>query len=431
MKKALVFGGGGSKGAYEIGVWKALDELGESFDIVCGTSIGALIGVLYVQNDYEKAFELWNNLRISDVMVDGVNIDFDIELLMSQKGKYKAFLETYVHHKGVDITPLILMLDNLFDAHAFFQSPIDFGCMMYNVTKRAPQAMTKKDLTPDNTKDYILASASCFPAFPMKEIKEELFVDGGYYDNVPISLAREMGAEEIVAVDLKSVGRTILKEAQDNLTYIEPFVSLGSFLLFDADRIHRNMELGYQDTMKKFHKYIGSIYTFDVKDKVVIDQFEECVQEALEHIDVLFNFEKMNLVVEKVVNHQVLNGLERFMKCEHKFLNILESAAYIFEIDCIGVYSFADLKENVIRRADESTKTYAFLGDKKLTLKDLIVHIKELGPVHRICFIYNYLLYATSDQVKQSVAIAVTMSESFLIAYTLFAIKKEFKLKEE
>lgn len=46
MKRVLVFGGGGSKGAYEIGVWKALDELGLHFDAVCGTSIGALIGTM-------------------------------------------------------------------------------------------------------------------------------------------------------------------------------------------------------------------------------------------------------------------------------------------------------------------------------------------------------------------------------------------------
>ena len=53
MKRALVFGGGGSKGAYELGVWKALDELGLSFDIVTGTSIGAMIGAMYVQKQYD------------------------------------------------------------------------------------------------------------------------------------------------------------------------------------------------------------------------------------------------------------------------------------------------------------------------------------------------------------------------------------------
>ena len=105
MKRALVLGGGGSKGAYEIGVWKALDELEEKFDIVCGTSIGAMIGVLYVQQEYEKAYHLWADLTIDDVMMNGINLDLDMELIMSQKDKYKPFLESYVQHKGADISP--------------------------------------------------------------------------------------------------------------------------------------------------------------------------------------------------------------------------------------------------------------------------------------------------------------------------------------
>ena len=75
MKRALVFGGGGSKGAYEIGVWKALDALGQTFDIVTGTSIGSMIGVLYVQRQYDKVIELWDNLHVEDIMTNGVNID--------------------------------------------------------------------------------------------------------------------------------------------------------------------------------------------------------------------------------------------------------------------------------------------------------------------------------------------------------------------
>lgn len=46
------------------------------------------------------------------------------------------------------------------------------------------------------------------------------------------------------------------------MLYIEPYVSLGSFFKFDMALIHRNQLLGYQDAMKKFHRYVGSIYTF-------------------------------------------------------------------------------------------------------------------------------------------------------------------------
>ena len=53
--KALVLSGGGAKGSYQIGVWKALRELNIHFDIITGTSSGALNGALMTQNSYHKA----------------------------------------------------------------------------------------------------------------------------------------------------------------------------------------------------------------------------------------------------------------------------------------------------------------------------------------------------------------------------------------
>ena len=65
----LVFSGGGAKGAYEIGVWKAMNELGLSQmvkEISC-TSIGALNALLFLHGDWEKAQGLWLNLRRWDI----------------------------------------------------------------------------------------------------------------------------------------------------------------------------------------------------------------------------------------------------------------------------------------------------------------------------------------------------------------------------
>ena len=118
MKRALVLGGGGSKGAYELGVWRALDELGISFDIVTGTSIGAMIGAMYVQKQYERCLELWEQLSVDDIIANGVNLDMDIELLMSQKGKYKTLLKSYVKNRGADITPFVNKLQHYFDGYS-------------------------------------------------------------------------------------------------------------------------------------------------------------------------------------------------------------------------------------------------------------------------------------------------------------------------
>ena len=68
MKYGLVLSGGGSKGAYESGCMKALQELGYHFDIVTGTSIGALNGLLVAQEDYQKLYELWDTLSLEKVL---------------------------------------------------------------------------------------------------------------------------------------------------------------------------------------------------------------------------------------------------------------------------------------------------------------------------------------------------------------------------
>lgn len=102
MKTGLVLGGGGSRGAYQLGVWTALLELGEDYDLVCGTSIGAINGALFAQKSYGLAKELWNTITVADVMADGINFDLSAQAMLDQAKQIKPFLEKYVNHKGAD-----------------------------------------------------------------------------------------------------------------------------------------------------------------------------------------------------------------------------------------------------------------------------------------------------------------------------------------
>ena len=64
-KIGLVLRGGGAKGAYHLGVWRAIKELGleEKIVGVSGSSIGALMGYMYSIKEYEKCFKFWMNLQ--------------------------------------------------------------------------------------------------------------------------------------------------------------------------------------------------------------------------------------------------------------------------------------------------------------------------------------------------------------------------------
>ncbi len=100
MRRAIALGGGGTKGAYEAGVWKALLELGIEYEIVTGTSIGALNGALMVTREYEKACEIWDTIEMGDVMSEGLNLTTTIEGMYNQREAIRPFLRKFkgFHH---------------------------------------------------------------------------------------------------------------------------------------------------------------------------------------------------------------------------------------------------------------------------------------------------------------------------------------------
>ena len=71
--KALVLSGGGSKGSYQLGVWKALKKLRIKYDIITGTSSGALNGALMTQNTYKRAKKIWNELNMTVIFGEDIN----------------------------------------------------------------------------------------------------------------------------------------------------------------------------------------------------------------------------------------------------------------------------------------------------------------------------------------------------------------------
>ena len=261
MKTAWVLCGGGSRGAYEIGVWQTFRPAGMMPDIVTGTSIGALNGALIVQQDYEAALDLWENLRIDDVMKDG--IDLELSAIMENKQKIAPFLKKYVNAKGADNTPLKDRIARLVDEPKLRQSPIDFGLVTVRYPSLQAVELTKQEIPQGQIKDYLIASASCFPAFPVYEFAGQQYIDGGYQDNLPIALALRMGAERVIAVNLhyqSPIHPTLEKLPQ--VKVLSPSRDLGSFLSFDPMILKRNRELGVLDAQKFLGQRIGERYVF-------------------------------------------------------------------------------------------------------------------------------------------------------------------------
>ena len=202
-KLGLVLSGGGSKGAYEIGVYAALKMLKKDIDVVTGTSIGAINGVFIVQKDLKGALKFWNHITFKTIYDENEFPPLEDENLSKI---YMQYAKGFINEGGLDIYKMKKIFDDYFKPHKFFNSNIDYGLVTYNFSKNKPAEIKKKDLTKKTIKDYVLASASCYPAYKPYLINDEMYIDGGYYDNIPINLAIDLGATEIIAVDLRAIG---------------------------------------------------------------------------------------------------------------------------------------------------------------------------------------------------------------------------------
>ena len=266
--RALVLSGGGAKGSYQIGVWKALRQLGIKIDIVTGTSAGAINGALIVQGNYWKAVNVWKRLNFNKVFGEEIENDTDMEAL------YKTIAKNFISEGGTEVKELNNLINKNLNKRKFYNSKINYGLVTVNVTnnKLEPVELEKKDIPKDKLGEYILASASCFPAFKKMKINDNHYIDGAYYDNVPLNLAIKMGATEAIVVDLKSIGlKRITKKKIKQIT-ISPENDLDNFLNFNPNSAKKNIKYGYNDTMKAFGKLEGNKYTFKLNE---LDELEE------------------------------------------------------------------------------------------------------------------------------------------------------------
>ena len=386
MKYGLVLSGGGSKGAYESGCMKALQELGYHFDIVTGTSIGALNGLLIAQEDYQKLYELWDTLSLEKVLKHPIQFDFSIENLMNNSSNIGPFLKSYLDKKGADIEPLVQLIKGLYNGKKAKNSPIKYGLCTVAFPSMKPLEITVDEMSEENIVEYAIASASCFPAFPIHYINKQGYIDGGYYDNLPISLALKMGAQKIIAIELNQELTHQYLLHRHNITFIRPSKHLGGFLDFNRELLDQRVRLGYLDTLKTFKQLKGYRFTF---------YNEEIPQE------IALSFHNQILNYEDHYNHHLLTindetPLLDLLK-EKTYLDSLQLDDYFIELyleehnyDDLKVYHFNELIQEIKNDLKPDLREI-----ERLDLKNIAQSFKELTN-HQI--FKNYLSYFISKK---------------------------------
>ena len=210
-KIGLVLAGGGAKGAAHVGVLKVLQEMNIPVDYVAGTSMGSIIGGLYASGMSPQEIEREiQNIDWQDVFRDEPNRedrsfrrkqDDALYVFKAKPGFREGSIQlplAYVHGQKFDLQ-LNRLTAGVSNVKDFDQLPIPFRAVATDL-----ETGREVILKSGNLARSLRASMAVPGAFDPVEIDGRLLVDGGISNNVPVSVARAMGADIVIVSDLGS-----------------------------------------------------------------------------------------------------------------------------------------------------------------------------------------------------------------------------------
>jgi len=300
LKVGLVLGGGGAKGAAEVGVLKYIEKSGIPIDYIAGTSIGSIVGGLYAcgycSADLDSMFssQEWTSL-LSD-RYDGLEGNLihqrnGITYILGYPVNRSKKTKTESHDSGPgllhgdNIVKLLDSMTNRPDSINFNDLPIPFRCVAVDV-KRIKEVILDRGVL----STAMRASMSIPGIFKPVEKDSMLLIDGGVLNNLPVDVVRAMGADVVIAVDLtqnkhnkkkhkmkRRKGLALLlewlrtrpdlekyrKNIQDCEVYINPNLKGFDAMSFNSKKIKEMIMLGEKagkDSLGKLKKLKKRVY---------------------------------------------------------------------------------------------------------------------------------------------------------------------------
>jgi NTE family protein len=212
-KIALVLGGGAARGFAHVGVIRALEQEKIPIDMIIGTSVGSLIGAIYA-ND-QNSFELeWTAFSLGkDDLLDYQLFSALTGMGLAKGDKLERFVKTKVSTENIEDLKL------------------PFAAVATDLNRG-----TRVVLDRGSVAKAVRASSAIPGVFNPVDYQGKLLVDGGVTDNIPISVAREKGADIVIAVDISE------NVANFNITNIVDVVLQSVNIMFDENVRNRKKD---------------------------------------------------------------------------------------------------------------------------------------------------------------------------------------------
>lgn len=272
LKVGLVLAGGGAKGAYETGVFKALWELQlvNQIQVISGTSIGAVNALLFAMNDENTCHSSWSNLsysrfifsqeisrkeKVKEILSKVKNIGNDQGIIDQIKGGDIALFS----QSGVE-----KFIDEYVDMKVIRNSGKQIYACAYNIDEERPEYFCLNDYNEDEMKSIVLASCAIPYVFKPITFQNNRYADGGINalsrvkhnaDNVPLEPIKKHQCDIIIVVHLSNrTAGVVRSEGVNNVVEIYPSTSLEFIngigtINMQKSTLYQNIEMGYRDAM--------------------------------------------------------------------------------------------------------------------------------------------------------------------------------------
>lgn len=250
-KCGLVLAGGGGKGAYQVGVYKALAEMGLDKQIVAmsGSSVGALNMVLFSMDDIEMAEYVWKNISYNQFLKIEREMMFDgVEGFVSREGLLNI-IDNYINREKLlnDTRPMYATLSR----------------QVGEASNNSVSEYIKINQCPyEELKQVLLASSALPIVYEAVKIGDNIYRDGGITDNLPIKPLYEEGIRDFILMLLSPNTKIPYEKYPDaNFYEFRPTRDLGDIISgaldFSSKGAFVRMELGYADAIR-YMKYYGN-----------------------------------------------------------------------------------------------------------------------------------------------------------------------------
>jgi len=367
----LVLEGGGARGAYHVGAYKAIRELNIEIGGIAGTSIGAINGAMMVQGDYELLEKIWLSVDsyelfdLDEKTVEDLrhfnlrNINFSYLLHQSKE---------ILSNRGLDTSRIRELFDYYIDEEKIRSSNIDFGIVTVNLTDKKPMELMKEDIPEGKLIDFLISSAN-LPAFRIEEMDGKKYLEGGFYNNLPIDILANKGYKNIIAVRTLAIGIIRKAKIKDlNIIFIQPVESLGSMLGaldFNRERAEEYINLGYYDAMKVFKKLKGFKYyciPFEGNFINILTDFYNKYKERLCNIGRFLGYE--DVCEDRMFFEKIIPRLESILDMKGKndyqdiCIRFFERIAEKYGVERFKIYKAEEFVELTIEKFRENPTAF-------------------------------------------------------------------------